>query len=44
MLEIGVVQPGDQGSVDVVPGVHLGADGSIRPGPAVEALSRLVEP
>ena len=44
VLEIGVVQPGAQGSVDVVPGVRLGADGAIRPGPAVEALSRLVEP
>ncbi len=44
VLEIGVVRPGAQGSVDVVPGVHLDADGSIRPGPAVEALSRLVEP
>jgi pilus assembly protein CpaF len=44
VLEIGVVRPGAHGSVEVVPGVHLGADGSIRPGQAVEALSRLVEP
>ena len=42
--EIGVVRPGAQGSVDVVPGVRLGADGAIRPGPAIEELSRLVEP
>ena len=42
--EIGVVRPGAHGSVDVVPGVRLGADGAIRPGPAIEELSRLVEP
>ena len=42
--EIGVVRPGAHGSVDVVPGVRLDADGAIRPGPAIEELSRLVEP
>ena len=44
VLEIGVVQPGEHAGVEVVPGVRLGADGAIRPGPAIEALSRLVEP
>ena len=44
VLEIGVVQPGGHGSVEVARGVRLAADGSIQPGPAVEALSRLVEP
>ena len=44
VLEIGVVQPGAHGSVDVVAGVHLAADGSVRPGPAIEVLTGLVEP
>ncbi len=42
--EIGVVTRGQGGSVEVVTGVEFADDGSLRPGPAVDALSALVEP
>jgi pilus assembly protein CpaF len=42
--EIGVVTRREDSTVDIVTGVRFAADGSLRPGPAVDALSALVEP
>jgi pilus assembly protein CpaF len=42
--EIGVVRRAPDTSVEVVPGVSFAADGSLQPGPAVDELSRLIEP
>ena len=44
LQEIGVVTRGPDGHVEVVTGVAFATDGSLRPGPAVDALSALVEP
>jgi pilus assembly protein CpaF len=42
--EIGVVTRGTDGTVSVEAGAVFGADGALRAGPAVDALSGLVEP
>jgi pilus assembly protein CpaF len=42
--EIGVVTRQAGGGVEVITGVAFGSDGSIKPGPAIDALSALVEP
>ena len=42
--EIGVVTRAPDGHVDVVTGVAFAADGSLQPGPAIDALSALIEP
>jgi pilus assembly protein CpaF len=42
--EIGVVGRSRDGTVEVVPGVSFAADGAIVAGPALDELSRLVEP
>src|SRR3954469_3912236 len=42
--EIGVVTRAPDGHVEVVTGVAFAPDGQLRPGPAIEALSALVEP
>ena len=44
LQEIGVLTRRSDGTVEVVTGVAFAADGTLRPGPAVEALSALVEP
>ena len=44
LKEIGVVTRGSTGEVEVVTGVAFSPDGSLRPGPAVDELSELVEP
>jgi pilus assembly protein CpaF len=42
--EIGVVTRGPDAHVEVVPGVTFARDGTLRPGPGVDTLTRLVEP
>jgi pilus assembly protein CpaF len=42
--EIGVLTRAGGGAVEVVPGVTFAPDGALVPGPAVEALSGLIEP
>ncbi len=44
LREIGVVTRGRDGGVEVVTGVAFATDGTLQPGPAVDALSALVEP
>ncbi len=44
LREIGVVTRGSGANVEVVTGVAFAPDGSLQPGPAVDALSALVEP
>ena len=42
--EIGVVTRSPDGNVEVLTGVSFAADGSLVPGPAIDALSALIEP
>jgi pilus assembly protein CpaF len=42
--EIGVVTRAPDGHVEVATGVAFAADGQLRPGPAIDALSALIEP
>ena len=44
LQEIGVVTRDVDATVSVSSGVRFGPDGTLRPGPAIDALSRLVEP
>jgi hypothetical protein len=44
LQEIGVVTRRDDGLVEVVTGIHFAPDGAVRPGPAIDALTTLLEP
>jgi pilus assembly protein CpaF len=44
LREVGVVRRGPGGEVEVATGVAFAPDGSLRPGPAVDELTVLVEP
>ena len=44
LKEIGVVTRSPNGQVDVVAGVTLPPDAPLRPGPAIDTLSAMIEP
>jgi len=44
LKEIGVVTRGPTGEVEVVAGIVFAPDGALQPGPAIDALSALIEP